>query len=1019
MAAQARFWRSIAEVDPGDDDARAPQQSHPQPHDHGQGHRDDRVHGDDPAAPLSPLPLSRRGFLGIMGASLAMAGATGCSRPPLETIVPYHDGPAEQTYGKPVFYASALECGGDALGVLVECNMGRPTKIEGNPDHPASLGATNVAAQAAVLELWDPERSQQVRRLRRPATWGDAAMALRERMAVLAPRAGEGLAVLTEPIASPSLEAAIAALQASAPRAAWHAWSPLMHDAAAADAASAPGMVPRYRFDRARTILTLDADFLGGMPGHVRYAHDFAATRRAETPAAERSRLYAIECVPSLTGAAADHRLALRGSDILHAARAIAHAMGANAAAPARDVLPAAWLDAVVHDLRDSGAAALVVAGDRQPVEVHALARAVNARLGALGHTVLAVPPSITSPHGEDASLAALVARMRAGAVDSLLILGGNPVYAAPADLDFAAALAKVPFSLHLGLYDDETAEQCTWHIPAAHPLETWGDVRSVDGTVALQQPCIAPLYDGKSAHQVLAALRGDATASARDLVLAHWTRALGAQAAAGIDDALRRGRVAGTGAGAAAAAPAPDRADTRAGEATAPSAGASSAGAASAASPAPASPAPTSPDAVELVFVPDPRVHDGRYANNAWLQELPKPLSQLTWDNAAEMSPALAARLGVANEEHVDIALGGRSVVAPVWIMPGMPDGTIALALGYGRRRAGSVGNGRGFDAYRLRTASAPWIAPGASVRRAAGRTSLACTQTHSRMEGRDIIRTVSVVQAAACTPQACGTPDVRHQRTLYDSPPQGPYAWAMSIDLSACIGCGTCTVACQAENNIPTVGKEEVGNGREMHWIRVDRYYQGEPASPRTAFQPVPCMQCEHAPCVVVCPVEASVHDSQGINVQVYNRCVGTRFCSNNCPYKVRRFNFFQYTRDVPQLDAQRNPEVTVRSRGVMEKCNYCLQRITTARIAADREGRSLRDGEVVTACQAACPTRAIVFGDLNVPDSAVNRRKALPLDYVLLAELNTRPRTSYVARIVNRTAALEAPAAPPGKV
>jgi Fe-S-cluster-containing dehydrogenase component len=846
-------------------------------------------------------------------------------------------------------------------------------------------------------------------------------MALRERMAVLAARAGDGLAVLTEPLASPSLHAAIAALQASAPRAAWHAWSPLMRDAATAEAAAAPGMTPLYRFDRARTILALDADFLGGMPGHVRYAHDFAATRRAEASAGERSRLYAIECVPSLTGAAADHRLPLRGTDILDAARAIAHAVGASAAAPVREVLPAAWLDAVVHDLRDSGTAALVVAGDRQPLEVHALARALNARLGALGHTVLAVPPSTTSPRGEDASLAALVARMRAGAVDTLLILGGNPVYSAPADLEFAAALAKVPFSLHLGLYDDETAERCTWHVPAAHPLETWGDVRSVDGTVALQQPCIEPLYDGKSAHQVLAALSGDATANARDLVLAHWTRALGPQAAAGLDDALRRGRIAGAGAPAATAASTPAEARVAsaapASAAPASAAPASAAPASGAASGAGAAPA-ASPDAVELVFVPDPRVHDGRYANNAWLQELPKPLSQLTWDNAAEMSPALAAHLGVSNEEHVEIGLAGRSVVAPVWIMPGMPDGTIALALGYGRRRAGSVGNGRGFDAYRLRTSTARWIAPGASVRKAAGRTSLACTQTHSRMEGRDIIRTVSVVQAAACTAQACGTPDVRQQRTLYDSPPQGPYAWAMSIDLSACIGCGTCTIACQAENNIPTVGKEEVENGREMHWIRVDRYYEGEVARPRTAFQPVPCMQCEHAPCEVVCPVEASVHDSQGINVQVYNRCVGTRFCSNNCPYKVRRFNFFQYTRDLPQLDAQRNPEVTVRSRGVMEKCNYCLQRITTGRIAADREGRSLRDGEVVTACQAACPTRAIVFGDLNVPDSAVNRRKALPLDYVLLPELNTRPRTSYVAQIVNRAAALETPAPAPAK-
>ena len=511
--------------------------------------------------------------------------------------------------------------------------------------------------------------------------------------------------------------------------------------------------------------------------------------------------------------------------------------------------------------------------------------------------------------------------------------------------------------------------------------------MRALDGTVALQQPCIAPLYDGKSAHEVIAALGGDANARGRDLVRDHWRSTLPDERA--FEDALRRGVVPGS-------ALTPLRPRLR--DITMPAANDDAASSAQQAA------------KLELVFVLDSRVHDGRYANSAWLQELPKPLSQLAWDNAAEISPALAARLGVENEDLLELRVDDRRLVAPVWVMPGVPEATVVLALGYGRTHAGSVGNGRGADAYVLRTSAGMWMAGNVTAIRAEGRYPLACTQTHARMEGRDIVRTLALDHAAACTRDSCGTPDVRAQRTLYDSPPLGPYAWAMSIDLSACIGCGTCTIACQAENNIPTVGKEEVQRGREMHWIRVDRYHEGPVANPRTAFQPVPCMQCEHAPCEVVCPVEASVHDAQGINVQVYNRCVGTRFCSNNCPYKVRRFNFFEYSRDLPQLDAQRNPEVTVRMRGVMEKCNYCLQRITTARIAADREGRRINDGEVVTACAAACPSGAIVFGDLNDAQSEVNRRKRSPLDYALLEELNTRPRTTYLARITNASALRE---------
>jgi len=952
-----RFWRSVAEAQGASDTP------------------DDASLG---------LPHSRRAFMRLMGASLALAGMGGCARPPLEKIVPYRDGPAEQTSAEPVFYATALARDGYGSGVLVECNMGRPTKIEGNPLHPASLGATDVLAQAAVLELWDPDRSQSVRAGSAVGTWNAFVAALQERLRQL--QAGAGLRILTETVTSPSLHAQLQSVLARFPQARWHQWQPLNRDNAYAGARLAYGAAfdTVHRFDRARTVLALDADFLDALPGSVRYAHDFATTRAADAQPTHRSRLYALECVPSLTGAAADHRLPLRAQDVGAAAYALAHALGVVRGSPSPAPVPSDLLRAIAADLVQSRGESIVVAGERQPAWVHALAHAMNERLGNVGATVLHLPPGAAEPVDHAASLSELVRDMDGGSVDTLLILQANPVYAAPADSEFAAALARVPFKMHLGLYQDETAVRCDWHVPAAHALEAWGDVRAFDGTCTLQQPCIAPLYGGRTIAELLAAVNGNAQGDPRTLLRAHWQPSAAEDFDAFFDDALRRGVVPGT-------AAAPQRPALRDIDAAVN-------GRASAAA----------NTTLELVMDADPRIGDGRHANNAWLQELPKPLTQLTWDNAALVAPALAGRLGVSNGDVVELRIGARSVTAPVWMTPGMPDGSVGLALGYGRTHAGAVGTGRGTNAYALRTAAAPWFAAGLTVVPTGRRYPLASVQTHGRMEGRDLVRVLAAAQAATCTPAACGTPDYRNARSLYEAPPQGPHAWAMSIDLSSCIGCGACTIACQAENNIPVVGKDEVLRGREMHWIRVDRYHEGAIDNPRTVFQPVPCMQCEHAPCEVVCPVEASVHDAQGINVQVYNRCVGTRFCSNNCPYKVRRFNFFQYAKDQPQQNAQRNPEVTVRMRGVMEKCNYCLQRITTARIAADRDGRALRDGDVVTACQAVCPTRAIVFGDLDDPASEVSRRKRSPLDYALLAELNTRPRTTYLARVTNEHAA-----------
>jgi molybdopterin-containing oxidoreductase family iron-sulfur binding subunit len=583
--------------------------------------------------------------------------------------------------------------------------------------------------------------------------------------------------------------------------------------------------------------------------------------------------------------------------------------------------------------------------------------------------------------------------------VDTLIILGGNPVYDAPADLEFGRALERVPLSVHSGLLVDETADRCKWHVPAAHELETWGDARAFDGTLTIQQPLIAPLYGGKSAIELLGLLTGQLGFTSHDVVRATWQQRFGKeQLEDRWSEALRNGVVANTAASfehvallekpPAPAAARAEQVQPAGGTATAPAGEATEA-------------------AIEIVFRPDPFLWDGRYAQVAWLQELPRPLTRLTWDNAAMMGPRLAARLGVQNGDVVELALEKRSTRAPVWIVPGHADDAVTLPLGWGRTAAGAVGSRRGVSAYALRSSTAPWFARGLRLTRLDERQTLASVQGHNRMAGRDIIRGASLQAYRANPDFAKKQADIEPPESLYPNYSYPDHAWGMSIDLTSCIGCGACTIACQAENNIPTVGKQQVLIGREMHWIRVDRYEEGPLETPRTAFQPVPCMQCEHAPCETVCPVEASIHDTEGINVQVYNRCVGTRFCENNCPYKVRRFNFFRYALDMPSLNAMRNPDVTVRMRGVMEKCNYCLQRIVRARIVADRENRALHDGEVVTACQAVCPTQAIVFGDLNDPRSQVRIAKSSPRNYALLGELDTRPRTTYLARIVNTSA------------
>jgi molybdopterin-containing oxidoreductase family iron-sulfur binding subunit len=927
--------------------------------------------------------VDRRRFLQLMGASIALAGGGGCFRQPSETVVPQVRRPRDRVPGQSLYFATAIPLMGFGTGVLVESHDGRPTKVEGNPAHPASLGATDAIHQATVLGLYDPDRSQVVTNGGQIRPWSAMLSAVRAALEGQREGKGAGLRIVTETVTSPTLAARLRDLLAEFPRARWVVWEPAGRDAARAGARQAFGedVETRYRVDKASVVVSLDADFLTTGPGHVRYAREFGRGRKALGERETMNRLWVAESMPTITGASADRRIVLRAADVERFARAVAAGVGVPGARAGGDAgVGADVVDAVVKDLRAHRGSSLVVPGDYQPASLHALAHALNEALGNVGRTVEYSEPVEAAPAIQADALRTLADEMDAGAVQLLLVLGGNPVLTAPADLRFAERMGKVPMRVHLGLYEDETAELCHWHVPESHYLESWGDVRAYDGTASIIQPLIAPLYAGRTALGLLAAFAGDER-SDYDLVRAQWQRqGLGGDFEAGWRRALHDGVVTGT----ALPASRPRLRDDWAG----------------------APPPPAAADApLEIVFRPDAHVLDGRFANNGWLMELPRPVTKLTWDNAALLAPATAARLGVANEDVVEVAYRDRTVRVPAWIVPGHAPDSVTLQLGYGRTRGGAVARGAGVDVYPLRTSDTPWMGRGATIRSTGTRYPLATTQGHQRMEGRDLIRVATLEEyrehPGSAHEEGHGAP----AGSLYPPHPYPGHAWGMAIDLASCIGCQACVVACQSENNIPVVGKVEVARGREMHWIRVDRYFEGGEDDPGILHQPVPCMHCEHAPCEVVCPVNATTHSSEGLNDMVYNRCVGTRYCSNNCPYKVRRFNFFVHANwDVEVLKMAQNPDVTVRSRGVMEKCTYCVQRIEEARAQAIVEGRPIRDGDIVTACQQVCPTEAIVFGDVNDPESRVAKRKAEERNYALLGELGTRPRTTYLAKIRN---------------
>ncbi len=992
-----------------------------------------------PGASDAPGESSRRRFLQILGASMAMAGLVGC-RKPVEHVMPFAQRPEDLVPGIPVRFATGMPLRGVLHPVLVKSHDGRPTKVEGNALHPASSGATGVFEQASILSLYDPDRSQHVLRDGGRATWEEFVAFCGQ---LHSGAAGRRLAVLSAETNSPTVRALRAELQEQYGALTWVTYRPEGDDHAALGMQAAFGQPYRVQYDfaSAEVIVSLDADFLGPTARNVAQAtHSFAQGRRLRGANDEMSRLYVAESAYSVTGSLADHRKRMRSSEIPELAARLAARLGITTDGAGDQNDP--FVTAMADDLLAAGSRGIVLAGDTQPAAVHALCSAINAQLGSIGSVVTLLDTGEEMVASQAEELAGLAGAMRAGEVDALLLLGVNPLYDAPQALDFAAAMSQVADTVHVGLHVDETASVAAWHVPQTHYLEAWGDGRAYGGTQSVVQPLIAPLYDAAhSAIEVLQLLTTGASRPGFELVRETWRPLLTGDFEKAWRKVLHDGFLPGS------AYP----------QASAPAVAGFN------------MPAPSSEASLELVFRPDPTVLCGSFANNAWCQELPDPITKIVWDNVAVMSPQTAEELGVTTKyrkgryyvDVITLSANGHGVDLPVWIVPGHADGSIAVNLGYGRAIAtereerltpfwdtddktdvygnGSVCTGVGQNVAVLRDSVAGPVIGDVQVEKTGEAYRIITTQDHGILdvEARPLIRMATLseyrdnpgfaLDAEAPTPGSDEKTSFEAYPTLWEnSHPAKEHAlrdssyyrnqWGMTIDLNSCTGCGACIVACQAENNIQVVGKEEIGNGRELHWLRVDRYFvtSGDTrltGDPQMVLQPVPCQHCENAPCEAVCPVAATVHSPDGTNQMIYNRCIGTRYCANNCPYKVRRFNFFNWAKTIPEtVQMAQNPNVSVRSRGVMEKCSFCIQRVRDAQKNARLEKRALYTDEVQTACQQSCAAEAITFGDLNDPNSAVSRERANSRNYTMLAELNIKPRVSYLARVRNPNEALE---------
>ena len=949
-------------------------------------------------------PVSRRGFLKLMSASMALAGLAGCTKQPDEPIYPYVKAPEDLVLGKPMYFATAHPFVTGAVPLLIKSDEFRPIKVDGNPDHAYNQGSSDPFSQGTLLGLYDPDRSQHVLFRGENHEWAEFAEAFRLKLA--SSKDGSGIYFLSETITSPTL-----ARQWKAVQAAWPKATLVQYDPAIAGTVAEQGIDTQYDASGANVLVSLDADFLSGAayPGFHKFVRDYAARRKQ--PEAGMNRLYAVESTPTTTGMKAEHRLGLRASEIPAFTAELAKAVGVAGVNPPAHSWTAEqqkYLAALAADLKANSGKSVVIPGLYQDPSVAALALAINNALGNIGKTVFVnEQPLNPIPSNQMAGIKALVADMNAGKVDWLVILNVNPIYNAPADLGFSEAFNKVGTVVHLGSHVDETGQISHWHIPAAHYLESWSDVRAYDGTVSIVQPMIDPLYGGRSAHDVFQALLDEPMLSAYEAVRATWKPVIKGDFETGWRKVLHDGWIA-------------DTAFSRTGKPQAS---------------IPQVPAPSSRDALEIIFRPDPNIYDGRWSNVGWLQELPKPITSLSWDNAAIVSGATLTKLGLEEDDIVELSVAGNKVKAPVIVAPGHPDNSVTVYLGYGREFAGRVGSGAGFNAYLIRTTAAPLYATG-SLKKLDGKWGIAITKSHyqdhrgarfgqqgegnNSLEADEALGPRGIIRYATLE-EFKTNPNFAHEGEGRDTPPQDESlfpnwvynnnAWGMSIDMNSCVGCNACIVSCYAENNIAVVGKQQVRIGRNMQWLRIDSYFEGDLSAPRAHFQPMACQHCENAPCEQVCPVGATVHTPEGLNTMVYNRCVGTRYCSNNCPYKVRRFNFLLFSDyETESLKLMRNPDVTVRSRGVMEKCSYCVQRIQEAKITADKENRAIRDGEIVTACQQACPASAITFGNINDKSSRVAKLRANQRSYQVLADQNTRPRTTYLAEVLNPNPELE---------
>jgi MoCo/4Fe-4S cofactor protein with predicted Tat translocation signal len=950
-------------------------------------------------------PVSRRGFLKLMGASMALAGLAGCTKQPDEPIYPYIKAPEDLILGKPNYFATAHPFVTGAVPLLMKSDAYRPIKADGNPEHEYVKGGSDPFSQASLLDLYDPDRSQHVMFRGENREWTEFAEAFRDTVAET--KDGTGIYFLSATITSPTLARQWKEVQAAYPKATLIQYDPAM---AATPYSRASNI--QYALSDADVILSLDAEFISSatFPGFHKLVREYADRRKDPN---NLNRLYAVESSPTTTGMKAEHRLLLRASEIPSFAAELAKELGV-AGVQAPDY---AWTDAqkkflaaLAKDLKAHSGRCAVIPGEQQDPSVAALALAINNALGNIGKTVLLTAETVHPiPSDQNAGIKSLVDDLYLGKVDWLVILNANPVYSAPVDLGFPNAVNKARVIVHLGSHVDETGQIAHWHIPAAHFLESWSDARAYDGTVSVVQPLIDPLYGGKSAHDVLQTLLNQPDLSAYEAVRTTWRPAIKGDFEEGWRKVLHDGWLADSAFAATNAAPKVE---------------------------IPKVPVPSPHDALEIIFRPDPNIYDGRWCNVGWLQELPKPVTNLSWDNAALMSGATLTKLGLEEDDTVELSANGGKVKAPALVVPGHPENSITVYLGYGREFAGRVGSGQGFNAYLIRSTASPFYTTG-SIKKLDGKWGIAVTKSHYQdhrgknlsafgdqnrsleaveaLGPRGIIRYATVKEFEA-DPNFANEGETHEQTHMGTSLfPNWSYneanAWGMAVDMNSCTGCNACIISCYAENNIPVVGKQQVRIGRNMQWLRIDSYFEGDLAAPRAFYQPMMCQQCENAPCEQVCPVGATVHTPEGINMMVYNRCVGTRYCSNNCPYKVRRFNFLLYSDyETESLKLMRNPDVTVRSRGVMEKCNYCVQRIQEAKITADKENRNIRDGEIITACQQACPAKAIVFGNINDPKSRVVKLRDDQRSYQLMADLNTRPRTKYTAIVMNPNEELE---------